>query len=201
MTASAAAGADRGRPRDLSIDGRILRAVVERIVEQGPAAVTVDNVARRAETSKTAVYRRWRTREHLLAEAVGSALNLAPPTVDVSDPRAALVSLLDQWLRLAAEEPIWEVLFRSFGPAEQPPGYGGVREAVVARHLTDPVVTILGRTETPAALQLVSDLFLGLSLVKMAVLDARERRSYAESVVDTIWRGLQARAIHPAATP
>lgn len=200
MTTHAAAGADRGRPRDSSIDGRILRAAVELIVEQGPSAVTVDDVARQAETSKATVYRRWPRKEHLLEGTVRSALALAPPTVDVSDPRAALVSLVDHWLRLAAEEPIWEVLFRSFGAAEHPPGYDRVREAVIARHLTDPVTTILRRAESPAAPQLVSDLFLGLSLVKRAFRNARERQSYAESAVNLIWPGLQAGAARPAPT-
>jgi len=192
MTARMAAGG-RGRPRDSSLDGRILSAVVELIVQHGSHAVTIDDIARRAETSKAAVYRRWRTKEDLLGEAVGSALSLPSPTVDAADPKTALVSLLDRWLRLASEEPIWRILFGAFGPTGEPPAYGDVRNAVIARHLTDPAAAILGRTESPVAAQFVSDLFLGLSLVKMAFRSARERRSYAESAVDLIWPGLRAR--------
>lgn len=49
-----------GRPRKDAIDGDILRAVAELVVERGYARVTIDEVIERAGTNKPAFYRRFR---------------------------------------------------------------------------------------------------------------------------------------------
>lgn len=59
-----------GRPRDPRIDGAVLAATVELLGETGYAALSVDAIARRAVTSKPAIYRRWPSKAHLVHEAV-----------------------------------------------------------------------------------------------------------------------------------
>lgn len=59
-----------GRPRDRRIDGAVLRAAVELLAETGYADLSVDAIARRAGTSKPAIYRRWPGKAHLVHEAV-----------------------------------------------------------------------------------------------------------------------------------
>jgi AcrR family transcriptional regulator len=59
-----------GRPRDKRIDGAVLRATVELLAESGYADLSVDGIARRAGTSKPAIYRRWPSKAHLVHEAV-----------------------------------------------------------------------------------------------------------------------------------
>jgi AcrR family transcriptional regulator len=61
---------DLGRPRDSRIDGAVLRATVELLGETGYAELSVDAIARRAGTSKPAIYRRWPSKAHLVHEAV-----------------------------------------------------------------------------------------------------------------------------------
>jgi AcrR family transcriptional regulator len=61
---------DLGRPRDPRIDGAVLRATVELLGEMGYAELSVDAIARRAGTSKPAIYRRWPSKAHLVHEAV-----------------------------------------------------------------------------------------------------------------------------------
>lgn len=58
-----------GRPRDPRIDQAVLRAAEELVVEVGYADLTVDAIARRARTTKPAIYRRWRSKAHLVHEA------------------------------------------------------------------------------------------------------------------------------------
>ncbi len=55
-----------GRPRDASIDAAVLEAVSDVLEESGYGSLAVEKVARRAGVSKTAVYRRWPTRQHLV---------------------------------------------------------------------------------------------------------------------------------------
>ena len=59
-----------GRPRDKRIYGAVLRATVELLGEIGYAELTVDAIARRANTSKPAIYRRWPGKAHVVHEAV-----------------------------------------------------------------------------------------------------------------------------------
>lgn len=51
---------NRGRPRKTAIDDGLLRAAEGLIAERGFAALTVDELVRRAGTSKPAFYRRFR---------------------------------------------------------------------------------------------------------------------------------------------
>jgi AcrR family transcriptional regulator len=59
-----------GRPRDPRIDGAVLDATADLLGETGYAALSVDAIARRAGTSKPAIYRRWPSKAHLVHEAV-----------------------------------------------------------------------------------------------------------------------------------
>jgi AcrR family transcriptional regulator len=59
-----------GRPRDRRIDSAVLCATAELLAETGYAGLSVDAIARRAGTSKPAIYRRWPSKAHLVHEAV-----------------------------------------------------------------------------------------------------------------------------------
>jgi AcrR family transcriptional regulator len=61
---------DFGRPRDPRIDAAVLRATVELLAETGYAGLSVAAIAKRAGTSKPAIYRRWPSKAHLVHEAV-----------------------------------------------------------------------------------------------------------------------------------
>jgi AcrR family transcriptional regulator len=82
---------DFGRPRDPRILGAVLEATVELLGETGYADLSVDAIARRAGTSKPAIYRRWPSKAHLVHEAVfplGEATELPDTGALVSDVRA-----------------------------------------------------------------------------------------------------------------
>jgi AcrR family transcriptional regulator len=59
-----------GRPRDPRIDAAVLDATVELLDETGYHRLLVSAIARRAGTSKPAIYRRWASKAHLVHEAV-----------------------------------------------------------------------------------------------------------------------------------
>jgi AcrR family transcriptional regulator len=61
---------DLGRPRDPRIDDSVLRATVELLGTSGYAGLSVDAIAKRAGTSKPAIYRRWPSKAHVVHEAV-----------------------------------------------------------------------------------------------------------------------------------
>nr|WP_083962441.1 TetR/AcrR family transcriptional regulator [Hoyosella altamirensis] len=68
-----ASPAARGRPRSEAASQAILSAVLELIAAHGSISdVSVDAVAERSGVSKATIYRRWSTKEELVATAVDS---------------------------------------------------------------------------------------------------------------------------------
>jgi AcrR family transcriptional regulator len=62
----------RGRPRDTAIDAAILAAALELFIAHGIAGMSIEQVAKRAGVGKPTVYRRWATKERLVADAIES---------------------------------------------------------------------------------------------------------------------------------
>lgn len=65
---------DAGRPRGAGITAAVLGAVRAELAESGLDGLSVERVARRADVNKTTVYRRWPTREALVAAAMEGLL-------------------------------------------------------------------------------------------------------------------------------
>ncbi|HLR28734.1 MAG TPA: TetR/AcrR family transcriptional regulator [Ruania sp.] len=90
--------APRGRPRDERTEARIVASVMELLGQRGYAAVTFEEVARRAECSKATIYRRWSTKQEMVVAAVkaSAAGGTAPPPVDSGTLRGDLLVLLER---------------------------------------------------------------------------------------------------------
>lgn len=80
-----------GRKKDPQIDRAVLRATLELLEEIGYAGTTISQVASRVGVYRPAIYRRWPSKQHLVAEAVASALG-QEPTPDTGDLRADLLT-------------------------------------------------------------------------------------------------------------
>ena len=83
------------RPRDPEIDAAVLGATVDALAESGYAGLRLDDVARRAGTTKPAIYRRWRNRQRLVLAALASRLG----TAEAPDTGCTLCDL-DECLKL-----------------------------------------------------------------------------------------------------
>src|ERR1700712_5011847 len=87
-----------GRPRDPRIDAAILLATADLLVEIGYSNLTMAAIAERAETTKTALYRRWSSKAELVHEAAfpTAPTALATPEGDiVGDVRAMIAAARD----------------------------------------------------------------------------------------------------------
>ncbi|QNP68670.1 TetR/AcrR family transcriptional regulator [Streptomyces roseirectus] len=80
-----------GRKKDPEIDRAVLAATLELLAETGYAGLTISQVAARVGVYRPAIYRRWPTKQHLVAEAVVTVLG-HEPTPDTGDLRADLVT-------------------------------------------------------------------------------------------------------------
>ncbi|MGS2644447.1 TetR/AcrR family transcriptional regulator C-terminal ligand-binding domain-containing protein [Streptosporangium sp. LJ11] len=100
---SGAPGRGRGRPRDPQTDAAILRAALEVFVERGVEGSSIEQIAQRASVGKLTVYRRWDSKEKLLAQAIESARGdiAEPPAGDLPDQPIA--DLIERMLPTLAE--------------------------------------------------------------------------------------------------
>ncbi|WEB44365.1 TetR/AcrR family transcriptional regulator C-terminal ligand-binding domain-containing protein [Streptomyces yunnanensis] len=80
----------------------VLAATVDLLASQGMAATTVAAVARAAGVHETSVYRRWKTRENLIFDALAHHSDHALPTPDTGDVRADLTALFTALARYLA---------------------------------------------------------------------------------------------------
>ncbi len=78
-----------GRPRDPSIDGRVLDAAIALIPERGVDNTSMDDIAAMAHVSKPTIYRRWPSKDDLMLEAV-IALEEPLDGIDDPDPKQGL---------------------------------------------------------------------------------------------------------------
>jgi AcrR family transcriptional regulator len=70
-------GSEVGRPRNPEIDAAVLAATLAVLMESGYRRLTLEEVARRAGTTKPAIYRRWDRRQRLVLAALDQRLGEA----------------------------------------------------------------------------------------------------------------------------
>lgn len=80
----------RGRPRDPRIDLAIRSAALAVLEQSGYSQLTLEAVATQAGTNKPALRRRWRSKQHLVVDALLSRLGSAP-TPDTGCTRCDLI--------------------------------------------------------------------------------------------------------------
>lgn len=184
-----------GRPRRATTDDAITRAALDLLAERGFQAATIEAIADRAGVGRNTIYRRWRSKEELIADA------LRELTTDVDWGADDLYSLLLTWLRDFAgtfSDPLQgRLLVGVLGELQQNPVFADVyadrvvrprREALLARLLE---ARERGELRPDADVELVADLLGGALLLRRLPLglpDAGE--TYAEELLETIWRGI-----------
>jgi AcrR family transcriptional regulator len=106
-----------GRPRSPAVDQAILRAALELFIEHGVAGASIERIAKHAGVAKTSIYRRWSSREALLAQAIEAARNATGYTVDLLDrtPPQDFVRLLVDVCEVVGRPEIRKLMTRLVG--------------------------------------------------------------------------------------
>jgi AcrR family transcriptional regulator len=83
-----------GRPRSQAREEEILAAALDSLVAEGYDAMTIEGIATRVGAGKATVYRRWRNKAELVADAIQRHPGFDVPLVDTGDVRADLRTFL-----------------------------------------------------------------------------------------------------------
>ena len=132
---------------------KVLAAAREELAESGFAALTVDNVARRAGVHKTTVYRRWKDRETLVTEALTEHLaeRIAIPDTGAFD--SDLRALAHRMVRSLLDVDDQGVTAALYSDAGRLPEVAAVRQSLFAdrfRRAAPLIERAVDRGELPA---------------------------------------------------
>ncbi|MFI6392812.1 TetR/AcrR family transcriptional regulator [Nonomuraea sp. NPDC050547] len=115
----------RGRPRDPGTDTAILAAALELFVERGVEGTSMEQVAKRAGVGKLTLYRRWSSKEDLLAQAIERWVRaeVIPSAADVHAlrPRDIVERVLPAAAEMAAGADFRALVARIMGSAVSHP--------------------------------------------------------------------------------
>ena len=89
-----------GRPRDQRVDKAIVAAVVELMAEAGIGELRMDAVAGRAGVGKAAIYRRFRSKDELVAFVLAETVNTEISIPDTGSTERDLRQLMDEAVAL-----------------------------------------------------------------------------------------------------
>jgi len=185
-----------GRPRRRSADDAITSAALDVLAERGFQAATIEAIAERAGVGRNTIYRRWRSKEVLIADA------LRELTTDFDAWRADdLYSLLLNWLRdfsrTFSDPLLGNLLAGVLGELQRNPVFADVYAERVVRPRRDSLLERLHRAQERGELrddvdvEYVADLLGGALLLRLLPLGLPAvGEAYAEELLGTIWRGI-----------
>lgn len=196
MPVSGQARRPRGRPRSTSAGSDIVRATLELLAEGGFQAATIEAIADRAGVGRNTIYRRWSSKEELVADALlelTSDLDLQ----EGDDVYALLLDWIRDFARVFADPLFGRILPAVLGELSTNPVFAEVYSERVVRPRYGALLELLttarerGDLRRDANVEQVADLLAGppfIRLLPLGLPPVTER--YAEELLETIWSGI-----------
>jgi AcrR family transcriptional regulator len=159
-----------GRPRSMQSEEAIIYATTMLLTDEGYASLTVAKVAARARASKSTIYRRWPTKEHLVIEAFNRWPALSP--CDKGDVMSDLLDLFRQFLRILHKPPSNAIMPTLVAERAHNPALAAVFDPLMQRR-RDPARLILMRAiergELPRStdVELAVDAIMGITVLRL----------------------------------
>ena len=193
MTASNAT-ATIGRPRDARTDRAILVASLELIAEVGVHEFRMDDVAERARVGKSAIYRRYRSKDELVGATV-AALVSEIDVPDTGDTREDIVALMYGAVDVYTDPIRAAVMPSLVGAMQRRPDLSRtIREGFLTGRreaLRDVLARGIARGDLAAELdmELALDVLGGPLFYRLLITGGPIDRELAEGVADLVMRG------------
>ena len=185
-----------GRPRSRTTDAAITSAARDLLAERGFQAATIEAIALRAGVGRNTIYRRWRSKEELVADALRELTTDFELWADED-----LHTLLLHWLRefaLTFSDPLHgRLLAGVLGELPRNPVFADVYADRVVRPRRQALLERLrqaqqrGELRADVNLDLVADLLGGPLLLRLLPLGLPPlSKTHADELLETIWRGI-----------
>ena len=185
-----------GRPRSKRSEEAIIRATTALLADERYASITVSKVAARARASKSTIYRRWPTKEHLVIEAFNRWPALTAH--DRGDLLSDLLNLYRQFLRILHKPPSNAIMPTLVAERAHNPALAAVFDPLMQRR-RDPVRVVLRRAierdELPpdTNIELAVDAIMGVTVLRMYFIPGNLSIPAIRDFLTVLLRGLKAR--------
>jgi AcrR family transcriptional regulator len=186
----------RGRPRRASAGEAILAATLALLAERGFQATTIEAIADRAGVGRNTIYRRWSSKEELIADALHE-LTADLDVLEAGDVYSRLLEHVQDLVRLFADPLFGRILPGVLGELQRNPTFARVYVERVVDPRRRAIVDLLlearerGELRPDVDVEHVADLLAGppfLRLLPLGLPPVGER--YAEELLETIWGGI-----------
>ncbi len=182
----------RGRPRDARCDAALIDATAELLAEVGYDGLTMEAVAARAGVAKTTLYRRWSSKNRLVADAFEARARAAAAVPDSGELRQDLVTHLHEVRHRLVGTPGGRAVLGLLGVAGREPelaqllrdGFVTVRRAAAAQILERAAAR--GDTRPDLDVDLVLDLLLAPVYYRLLVSGQPVTDDYLDALVDAV---------------
>ena len=185
-----------GRPRSKRSEEAIIRATTSLLADERYADLTVSKVAARARASKSTIYRRWPTKEHLVIEAFNRWPALMPH--ERGDVMADLLDLYRQFLRILHRPPSNAIMPTLVAERAHNPALAAVFDPLMQRR-RDPVRVVLrramerGQLPKSTDVELAVDAIMGVTVLRMYFIPGDLSIPAIREFLTVLLRGLGAR--------
>ena len=102
--------------RSARVRAAVLKAALQAVAEHGADAVSISEIARRAEVHETSIYRRWPTKEHLLLDALLDYSEATLPIPNTGSLRSDLIAFAKA-VTAYLDSPLGRTLVRAMAAA------------------------------------------------------------------------------------
>lgn len=186
----------RGRPRRAAAGKAIVDATLELLAERGFQATTMEAIASRAGVGRNTIYRRWPSKEELIAHALGELI----AELDAQEGDDVYSLLLD-WIRDFARvfgDPLYgRILPTVLGELQRNPAFARLYAEQVIRPRYEALVGFLreaverGELRRDADVEQIADLLAAPPFGRALPLGLPPMGDrYAEALLETIWHGI-----------
>jgi len=184
-----------GRPRDESVDRKVIEAALDSINEDGLAGLSVDGIAVMAGVSKATIYRRWASKDELVIDAIAS-LAEAVGGEATGDTRTDLIEVVSDLRTFLSDSRAGEVFPWLAGEIASQSSLG-LRYAVTVMVPKRAAVAVIirggmerGDLRSDLVIDTAIDMTIGPVLARR-LMGSLEHSSdtWAEDVVDTLLSG------------
>ncbi|TRW85425.1 TetR/AcrR family transcriptional regulator [Mycolicibacterium sp. 018/SC-01/001] len=185
----------RGRPRSEAVRGAILTAAAELAAEGGPGAATIDAIARRAEVSRTTIYKWWPSAPAIVLEGLLDSVRESIVRPPGSSTVEALVHHVSALNAILADAGVGALLRNVIAAAAGDPAIQAAlltqwiepRRAAVVDALIDAVAA--GEIPADTDIEVVVDALVSPPYYRLVFGMPPLSESGVRALVDAVWTG------------
>jgi AcrR family transcriptional regulator len=173
-----------------------VEATLDLLAERGFQATTIEAIAARAGVGRNTIYRRWPSKEELIADAL-YALTAELDTHQGEDLYALLLDWIRDFERVFSDPRFGRILPVVLGEVQSNPAFARAYSERVVSPRYDALRDMLGRAVERGELRKgvdvlqVADLLAGPPFVRLLPIGLPPiTEDYAEELLDMIWRGI-----------